>query len=141
MPTQAEIQTLWAACGGTGSNMNPTGTISADQAYPTTAGIYLVTGGNTAVKIGDDTYSVNGMLFVQDADTHVFFPATGLVNGTNLSSAGNGGRYWSSSLHTDNTARAYNLYFGSDYVSSDGNSYRYRGFPVRPFKDYRAKAN
>ena len=136
MPTQAEIQTLYAACGGSGST--PTGTISSNQeAYPSTAGIYWVTGGNAAVKIDDDTYSVNGLLFVQDADHHVFFPAAGRVGGTDLNNAGNFGYYWSSSLLTNNTYYyyAYRLYFYSNYVRPDSSHYRYYGYPVRPFKD------
>ena len=131
MPTQAEIQTLYAACGGSGST--PTGTISSNQeAYPSTAGIYWVTGGNAAVKIDDDTYSVNGLLFVQDADHHVFFPAAGRVGGTDLNNAGNIGYSWSSSL---NTGYTYRLYFYSNYVRPDSSHYRYYGYPVRPFKD------
>ncbi len=134
MPTQAEMQTLYEACGGNDS-YTPTGEISADQAYPTTAGIYWVTGGNTAVKIGDDTYSVNGILFVQDADTHVFFPAAGGVNGTSLYFAGFRGFCWSSSLSTGNTNFAYNLSFRSGDVNPGNGGNRYYGFPVRPFKD------
>lgn len=134
MPTQAEMQTLYEACGGNDS-YTPTGEISADQAYPTTAGIYWVTGGNTAVKIGDDTYSVNGILFVQDADTHVFFPAAGGVNGTSLYFAGFRGFCWSSSLSTGSTDFAYNLSFYSSSVNPGNGGNRYYGFPVRPFKD------
>ena len=133
MPTQAEMQTLYEACGGNDS-YTPTGEISADQAYPT-KGIYWVTGGNTAVKIGDDTYSVNGMLFVQDADTHVFFPAAGGVNGTSLYFAGFRGFCWSSSLSTGSTNLAYNLTFYSSSVNPGNGGNRYYGFPVRPFKD------
>ena len=132
MPTETELQTLFAACGGSNT---PTGTISANRAYPTTAGIYWVTGGSSAVKIGDDTYSVNGMLFVQDADTHVFFPAAGYVYDTYLDYAGEEGYYWSSSLLTNDTDYAYYLYFYSSIVHPGYNNYRYYGYPVRPFKD------
>ena len=132
MPTRAEMQTLFNACGGSNS---PTGTISADQAYPSTAGIYWVTGGNAAVKIGDDTYSVNGLLFVQDADHHVFFPAAGRFDSTYLDYAGEEGYYWSSSLCTERTNEAYYLYFYSDIVNPDYSGFRYYGYSVRPFKD------
>ena len=131
MPTQAELETLFNACGG---NNSPTETISSDQAYPST-GIYWVAGGNTAVKIGDDTYSVNGMLFVQDADHHVFFPAAGYVEGTDLYGVGIGGCYWYSSLDTDSTDYAYRLYFDSYSVYPVSNDGRHKGLPVRPFKD------
>ena len=136
MPTQAEIQTLFDACGGN-DTYALTGTISANQAYPTTAGIYWVTGATTSpVTIGgSDTYSVNGMLFVQDATHHVFFPAAGYVNGTNLYGAGNYGYYWSSSFYEIFTDSAYRLSFSSYYVYPDSYRNRYNGFPVRPFKD------
>ena len=133
MPTREEIQVLYNACGGSGST--PTGTISANQAYPTIAGIYWVTGGNAAVKIGDDTYSVNGLLFVQDATHHVFFPAAGYVDGTTLNHAGSDCRYWSSSHDEDLTHLAYYLYFGINGVHTAYSDDRYRGFTVRPFKD------
>ena len=132
MPTQAELQTLFNACGG---STTPTGTISADQAYPTTAGIYWVKGGSSAVKIGDDTYKVNGLLFVQDATHHVFFPAAGDVGGTNLFVAGIIGYYWSSSLDTGDANRAYRLLFSSSLVYPGYVDFRHVGFPVRPFKD------
>ena len=132
MPTKAELQTLFNACGG---STTPTGTISADQAYPTTAGIYWVKGGSSAVKIGDDTYKVNGLLFVQDATHHVFFPAAGYVRGTNLFIEGLGGYYWSSSLDTVDANYAYRLLFSSSLVYPGYVDFRHVGFPVRPFKD------
>ena len=131
MPTRAELQTLFNACGGTGEIMSPS-SISNGAAYA--KGIYWVAGATSAVTIGGDTYSVNGVLFVQDADTHVFFPAAGKVDGTDLN-AGSGGYYWSSSLYTDYTKEAYYLNFLSFIVNPGGDFDRYYGFPVRPFKD------
>ena len=42
---------------------------------------------------------------------------------------GSGGYYWSSS--SGSSTSAYNLYFGSSYVTSAGSYYRRYGFPVR----------
>ena len=132
MPTQAELQTLYAACGGTGEAMTPS-SISDGDAYA--KGIYWVAGATSSVTIGGDEYKANGVLFVQDADTHVFFPATGNANGTDLYSAGSYGNYWYSSLRTEYISNAYRLNFRSNRVDSGNFSYRYLGFPVRPFKD------
>ena len=144
MPTQAELQTLCDACGGTSIK----GTISTDQnAYPSTSGIYWVTGATAAVKIGDDIYRVNGMLFVQqDGDTNhnVFFPAAGEIvedefakNSNNESTLGINGSYWSASLATggENIDCGYSLYFGSTFINYVSSEYRYHGLPIRPFKD------
>ena len=133
MPTQAEMQTLFNACGGTGEELMTPSSISSGAAYA--KGMYWVTGGEAAVKIGDDTYKVNGVLFVQDATHHVFFPAAGYIYDTNLKNAGSGGYYWSSSLYTDYTKMAYYLNFKYFVVNPGGCFDRYPGFPVRPFKD------
>jgi len=108
-------------------------TISSGAAYA--KGIYWVAGATSAVTIGSDTYKVNGMLFVQDADTHVFFPAAGFSDGTSLINAGSRGRYWSSSLRTSYTSNANYLYFVSDDVDPCLSYSRYNGLTVRPFKD------
>lgn len=133
MPTQEEFQTLYAACGGTGTELSNPSEISSGSDY--VKGMYWVTGATSPVTIRGDTYSVNGLLFVQDATHHVFFPAAGSVIDNYLVNAGGDGNCWSSSLHTDDTDRAYYLNFGSDGVYPGQNYYRYAGFPVRPFKD------
>ena len=62
----------------------------------------------------------------------LFFPTAGSGDGTDLN-AGGFGYYWSSSLDTDDTDRAYDLYFDScNGVLSQSYDYRYGGFPVRP---------
>ena len=132
MPTQAEMQTLYAACGGTGEAMTPS-SISDGDAYA--KGIYWVAGATSSVTIGGDEYKANGILFVQDATHHVFFPATGNANGIDLYSAGSYGNYWYSSLRTEYISNAYRLNFRSNRVDSGNFSNRYYGFPVRPFKD------
>lgn len=136
MPTQAELQTLYAACGGTGEAMTPP-SISDGDAYE--QGIYWVEGATSSITIGGDEYKANGVLFVQDATHHVFLPATGNVNGTTLYSAGSSGNYWYSSLRTDDITYAYRLNFSKSFfgnrVDTGSFSIRYYGFPVRPFKD------
>ena len=132
MPTQAEMQTLYAACGGTGESITPS-SISDGADYA--KGIYWVAGATSSVTIGGDEYKANGVLFVQDADTHVFFPAAGYVESTGLYDAGSYGNYWYSSLLTDVPIFAYRLNFRSNHVDSGNFSNRYYGLPVRPFKD------
>ena len=136
MPTQAEMQTLYAACGGTGESITPS-TISDGDTY--TQGIYWVAGATSSVTIGSDEYKANGVLFVQDATHHVFFPATGNVNETTLYSAGSSGNYWYSSLRTEYITNAYRLNFSKNIfgyrVDTGSFGIRYYGFPVRPFKD------
>jgi len=65
----------------------------------------------------------------------LFFPAAGTGYGTNLSSAGSYGYYWSSPLNSDNTVNAYYLSFFSSNVNPNGNTNRYFGFSVRPVSD------
>ena len=75
---------------------------------------------------------VNGYLVASKTNSNsIFLPAAGYRGGTYLDNAGYIGNYWSSSLNEYNPGRAWNLYFGSDYVFRDSN-YRYFGFSVRP---------
>ncbi len=129
MPTQDDFMTLIAACGGTGNNIAPS-SISSGTAY--TQGIYWVAGATSAVTIGGDEYKANGVLFVQNADTHVFLPAAGNINGTELSSWGS---YWSSTLSTNDTQYANGLYFGNNIVLPNCGIIRYFGVPVRPVQE------
>lgn len=144
MPTADDFKTLCAACGKAITDMytSPTATISADQeAYA--KGIYWVTGGGKAVKIAGDEYKVNGMLFVQDADTHVFFPACGYIGaddgmtyGTRLSNAGTVGYYWSSTHSIGSYDFAHRLRLAADVVNpGDHGDHRHLGFSIRPVKD------
>ena len=132
MPTKDDFKTLYAACGGTGEQTAPA-SISSGADYA--QGIYWVAGATSAVTIGGDEYKANGVLFVQDATHHVFFPAAGYVEGTQLSFAGDYGFCWSSSLFTDVPIFAYNLFFRSSLVNLDYQFIRSNGLPVRPFKD------
>ena len=69
------------------------------------------------------------------SDTHIFFPAAGNGNGLGLDFAGSAGCYWSSSLYTDDTERAYSLFFKSGSVEPQDYRYRFFGISVRPVKD------
>lgn len=132
MPTQAEFQTLYNACGGSFSG-SLEGTLVS---YPVT-GVYWVKGSKTAagVKIGDDTYKVFGLLFVQD-DKHVFFPAGGRTYDTTFyNQDGYLGCCWSSSLKTDYIETAYCLTFSNYNVLPGNLDNRSGGLPIRPFKD------
>ena len=66
-------------------------------------------------------------------DKWIFLPAAGYRSGTDLSSVGSSGRYWSSSLYTSLPYSAYGLDFGSSDVLK-GN-YRYYGVSVRPVSE------
>ena len=61
----------------------------------------------------------------------IFLPAAGYRGVSLLGQAGSYGHYWSSSLDTDGPHGAWDVYFGSDYVSRS-TSIRYYGYSVRP---------
>ena len=59
----------------------------------------------------------------------IFFPASGVRNGTGLYSRGSYGYYWSASLHSQTSG--YYLHFDSGGVYPAYNGYRFLGFSVR----------
>ena len=59
----------------------------------------------------------------------IFFPASGLYNGTSLVNRGSNGLFWSSSYLS--ASSAYNLYFDSSNVSPAGYDSRRYGFTAR----------
>lgn len=133
MPTQAEFQTLLNACGGSYTSFID----SNSDTYPA-QGIYGVKGSKASgVTIGGDTYKVNGMLFVQDATHHVFFPTAGDILRTEFRSStlAYSGSYWSSTVKTDQTEAGMrlNLYYSSNAGIDWLN--RLLGASIRPFKD------
>lgn len=65
------------------------------------------------------------------SDTHIFLPAAGYRDGSDLSRVGLSGDYWSSSLNSYNSDNAYYLYLDSGSVGP-GSRYRYYGHTVRP---------
>lgn len=120
---------------------SPTNTIKTDQsAY--IKGVYWVTGGAATVRIADDEYKVNGMLFVQDPNTHVFFPAggyigadDGMTDGTLLSNAGTVGYYWSATHSIGSYDYAHRLRLAEDAVNpGDHGDHRHLGFSIRPVR-------
>ena len=76
---------------------------------------------------------VNGRLFTAANGNSLFLPASGYRDGSSLYYAGSRGNFWSSSLDTDKSGFAWELYFNSDNY---GMYYRYRdyGRSVRPVR-------
>ena len=68
-------------------------------------------------------------------DALLFFPAAGRGNNGSLLEAGTHGRYWLSTLRSNNTDFAYILYFHSGLVNPQNFDNRYFGFSVRPLSD------
>ena len=69
---------------------------------------------------------------IADGDTHIFFSASGLANGTGVYFRGSRGYYWSSSLHPSLSNYGLLLYFDSGGVYPQNyRKYRYDGFCVR----------
>ncbi len=75
---------------------------------------------------------VAGLKFMKKSDhsVYVFFPASGLYNGTSLYGRGSNGYYWSASFYS--STRAYYLYFNSSSVNPQNNNHRRYGLTVRP---------
>ena len=73
---------------------------------------------------------INGYNVEGPNGNSIFLPAAGYRYGSDLYGAGSYGRYWSSSLNTDDSDYAYFLYFYSGYVGWDGSD-RYYGRSVR----------
>lgn len=77
-----------------------------------------------------DEDGVAGRRFTSNINGNsIFFPASGLYNGTTLYNRGSYGYYWSSSFLS--AAYAYYFYFDSSYVYPADNSSRRVGFSVR----------
>ena len=78
-----------------------------------------------------DEDGVAGRRFTSNINGNsIFFPASGLYNGTTLYYRGSYGLYWSSSYYS--ATYAYYLYFGSTYVNPANYShYRRYGFAAR----------
>ena len=141
MPTMDDFSTLCAACGGTDAEIYIS-SIATGAAYA--KGIYWVAGAETAVTVGGDEYKTNGVLFVQDADHHIFFPMAGRVNSDNEFEYD--GYYWSSTLITDTYSNDYDCAHYmclNQYYVGHGNQYltvRQLGFPIRPVQEVPAEA-
>ena len=65
-------------------------------------------------------------------DAHIFLPAAGCRNYSDLLGAGGVGDYWSSSLSGDDPSGARTCYFDSTIVYPSVDCLRFAGFSVRP---------
>ncbi len=74
---------------------------------------------------------VNGRKVTGPNGKSIFLPATGGRSGTDLTYAGDGGDYWSSSLYAGDPSLAYVVLFDPGEVGRYG-TYRFQGFSVRP---------
>ena len=73
---------------------------------------------------------VSGYIVTGPNGYSIFLPASGYRNDSSLNDAGSTGRYWSSSLYTDNSYNSYVLYLNSDYIDMKVHTRNY-GLPVR----------
>lgn len=74
---------------------------------------------------------VKGRLFTGINGCSIFFPAAGYLDGSNLSSAGSEGYYWSSMRVTD-WEYAFGIYFHESGYTYANDYYTNYGFSVRP---------
>ena len=133
MPTQAEFQALkdqcyWVWCDGSNKKYNGTSV----QGYV----VFKNKGSEAGTRATGSTacnanYSL-GSEVSPTTDVHIFLPAAGDGNGTDLSLGGDYGYYWSSSLYEGLPNGAWDLYFGSVNVDPQNGSDRYYGQSVRP---------
>lgn len=76
---------------------------------------------------------VTGHLVTGPNSNSIFLPSAGLRRGTNIIDEGTFGYYWSSSLDTEDPAKAWDVYFG---FHPDGKSYaRFNGQSIRPVSE------
>ena len=78
--------------------------------------------------------SVNGYKVTSKKNGNsIFLPASGYrYAGWSTDSYGKAGVFWSSTLSSSSTSKAYYLYFESGSLGGEDNDYRYFGLPVRP---------
>ena len=127
MPTQADFQKLYEACGGTGASI---GLVALPSANPG-KGIYWVS--NTQTYISDYN-GVAGILFC-DGTSKLFFVAAGYGVGDNFNDEGSSGRYWSGAVSSNPPCNAYYMAFISSNVYPENANSRNQGFPIRPVHD------
>ena len=132
MPTSAEFQALYEACGGEGTQTTPAALTTATPEK----GIYWLASDQEFIA---DYSGVAGILFVDESNTQLFFPVTGYgANYTSLQGTTTG-RYWASTLNypePEMKRTAYKLYFTSSSIQSQyATTQCYRGYAIRPVKD------
>ena len=94
---------------------------------------------NNTTCIWTTQNGVGGMLFTAVNGNSLFMPASGDFWGSELSSAGYSGNYWSSSLNLENPASAWGCYFNSDNCI-ENNRGRCCGLSVRPVRSSQSNA-
>ena len=119
MPTKAEFQALYTACGG-----------SFDQ---TTKPTSIATTDAKGVYWCDNCDGVPGVLYVYDSTHKLFFPASGFVDGTYFQYFGTRGYYWSSMLSS--ITFAYCMLFGPTFLTQNQSNDRFYGYMIRPVSD------
>ena len=112
----------------TESDKNKRGTFTTDEndnliGYTATSRTVYYPGAHE-VKEGNITS-------IADGDTHIFFPASGLANGTGVSGRGSRGGFWSSSLPPSDSYCGLSLNFYRGDIIPQYNYGRYSGFCVR----------
>lgn len=110
------------------SDKNRRGTFTKDEngrltSYTATSGTVYYTGAHEVTE-GDVTSIAEG-------DTHIFFTASGLANGTGVLYRGSDGNYWSSSLHPSYSYGGLYLNFSSGDISPQNYGIRCIGLCVR----------
>jgi uncharacterized protein YjdB len=78
---------------------------------------------------------VSGRLVTASNGNSIFLPAAGTRSNTGQSIVGRDGYYWSSSLNTDDSSKAWWMHFYLDTALSRGSSGRCYGKSVRPVTD------
>ena len=75
---------------------------------------------------------INGYMVYGFKGNRIFLPAAGIRIGTDLADAGSDGYYWSSSLYSEYSYRAWFVFFFSGQARWDTYYYRHVGLSVRP---------
>ena len=124
MPTQAMIKELTSQCywvwTTTYNGKSVSGYIVYKAKTDTDKGAKVTSGSSSSSEYDVAT------------DPHLFLPAAGFRQGSELSDEGLKGYYWSRSLEPAHSKNAYNLHFHSDGVLGYCTSSRDCGFAVRP---------
>ena len=89
---------------------------------------------NNCTSVYTTQNGVNGRRFTGPNGNSLFLPAAGYRWNVELSNAGYGGDYWSSSLNTDDPYYAWGVYFDSGWAYVYG-SMRYYGRSVRAVRE------
>ena len=112
----------------TNSDKKQRGTFTTDENNNLTG--YTATSG-TVYYPGAHEVKEGNITSIADGDTHIFFPASGYADGTEVNLRGSYGYYWSSSLLPSDSSSGLYLSFYSGNVFPQDDDNRYNGFCVR----------